>query len=182
VLHCVLRELFEEHDALTMVHVTGETTEFGIVENGTFIESVSVPYGLNTIVRSLMSVHEQTAKEIHSLLELFHAQNLAPLQNEEVSQALNQYATMLKTALEEHANIRRFPKQAFILAPASFTELFRSVLDPILKEELGVTSDILTINSDVLGTTGTHDKADMSTQITSRFFHKLHGCGEIDSE
>jgi hypothetical protein len=180
VLHCVLREAFKEQSSLTMVHVTGETTEFGIVENDTLVESVSVPYGLNTIVRSLMTHKEQTAKEIYSMLELFHSNDLTPEQTGEIEQGLNTYTTMLKTALRAHASTRRFPRQAFVLAPASFTNLFSTVLNPVLKDELGLTSDLLTLTNDVLGATATHDEADLSTMITSRFFHKLHGCGEID--
>ncbi len=181
VLHCVLREIFKEQSAITIVHVTGETTEFGIVENETLIESISIPCGLNTIVRSLMTHKEQTAKEIYSMLELFHANNLTPEQAQEIEGSLNEYTQKLKDELKKHSDTRRFPKQAFVLAPSSFTELFRTILNPVLKEGLGIASGTLIFTQDILGATATHDEADLSTMITSRFFHKLHGCGEIDS-
>jgi hypothetical protein len=180
VLYCVLREIYKEHMSLTMVHVTGESTEFGIVENGTLVESISIPHGINSIVRSLMKKDGQTAREIYSMLELYHAQNLTAVQAEEVEKGLAQYTVALEKALQERAHSKRFPKQTFVLAPGSFSPLFSTLLKPLLEKQLGAHSEILTLTSDVLGSTGTHNENDTSTIITSRFFHKLHGCGEID--
>ncbi len=180
VLYCVLREVFKEDSALTIIHVTGETTEFGLVENGTLVESISLPHGLNTVVRSLMQKNNQTTKEIYSMLELFHNKSLTDVHSEEIKLGLTEYTEKLTEALHEHVSTRRFPKKAFVLAPASFSDLFCEVLNPIIKREFGIDSEILTLTPGVLGETATHDESDMNIIVTSRFFHKLHGCGEID--
>jgi hypothetical protein len=179
VLYCILRELFTEHDALTIVHVTGESTELGIVENGTLIESISIPYGLNTIVRSLMSKKDQTMKEIHSELLLYHENNLAAERSKEIESHLTEYKKMLIERLQSET-LRRFPGNAFVLAPLSFTELFKDVLAPVIKDELNIKTEILTLKADVLSMSAEGGTEDTNISVASRFFHKLHGCGEFE--
>ncbi len=70
VLYCVLRDVLKEATALTVIHVTGESTELGIIENETLVETIAFPCGLNTIVRGLMDNDRMTGSEITSLLVL----------------------------------------------------------------------------------------------------------------
>ncbi len=179
VLYCVLRELFPEHTALTLIHVTGESTEFGIVENDTLTESISIPQGLNTLVRSLMSGTEQDAKEIYSELTLYHEHGLSPSREKEIETGLKQYTEALTEKLKEHTFARRFPKEAFVLAPLTFTELFKDVLTPFVKTELNIQSEIISFKEETLNMTTLSDIEDVNISIASRFFHKLHRCGEI---
>lgn len=180
VMYCVLRDIYAEHAAMTIIHVTGDTTEFGIVEGDTLVESVSAPVGLESIVRSMMTDERETAKEMYALLELFSNGGLSADVAPTVEAKLNAYVATVRKALESHAEARRFPKVAFVLAPTPFTPLFVSLLEPVIRETLGIKSDILTLEHDELGSTPSHDENDANLTITSRFFHKLHGCGEID--
>ncbi len=179
-LFCVTRELLKDYPSLTLVHVTGETTEFGIVENETLIESHSVPYGLNTIVRDSMGKSNRTSQEIHSLLTLYQEGKLAPDDASRIQNVLNDYTSRIQAELHEHASLRRFPKEAFVLAPASFTLLFKDLLDPVLKAEIALEHEVLTLPRDNFGSTGTHDMNDDHVSVVSHFFHKLNTCGEID--
>lgn len=179
-LFCVTRELLKEQPSLTLVHVTGETTEFGIVEDETLIESISIPFGLNTIVRECIGTSERTAQEIHSLLTLYHEGKLAKDDEKRMENVLTNYTTRIQSALHEHAVLRRFPREAFILAPSSFTELFKSLLHPVLTHEIGLEHELHTLPRDNFGTTPTHDSDDDHLSVLSHFFHKLNSCGEID--
>lgn len=181
VLYCVIREHIEDHSSLTIVHVTGETTEFGIVENNTLTENISVPFGLNGVVRELMRGNERTANEIHSLLTLSMHDELAEKEKSEVEKVLSAYSKRVGEALKNHAPEHRFPKNAFILAPTSFTQLFKHVLTPILRDEIGVGSEPLTFPREHLDSSPTHDEQDDHIAIAASFFHKLHGCGEMSS-
>jgi hypothetical protein len=181
VLYCVLREIYTEHTSMTVVHVTGDTTEFGVVEGDTLVESISAPVGLESVIRSMMENDKETAREMYSLLELYHRNELTPEVGVRVKQALDKYIEIIREELATQARSRRFPKIAFVLAPSPFTPLFTTILEPFLRESLGISGEILTLKEDVLGTTPTHDENDANIMITSRFFHKLHGCGEIDA-
>lgn len=180
VLYCVLREIYTDHTALTIVHVTGDTTEFGVVEGDTLVESVSAPVGLESVIRTMMQNDKETAREMYSLLTLYHKGELTNDSAARVKSALTAYADTVKTALDAQARSRRFPKTAFVLAPSPFTPLFTAVLEPFLRESLGIQGELLNLNESILGETPTHDVDDANIIITSRFFHKLHGCGEID--
>lgn len=181
VLYCVLRDIFPDQTALTLVHVTGESTEFGIVESDTLTESISVPYGLNTIVRNRIASTKQTSAEVYSELTLYSENGLAKDREKEIAATLEEYTQSVSQYVHDHVTTRRFPRSAFILAPHTFTQLFKQTLTPLLKNELGITTDPLTLTEAVfnLGTTEHHDT---NISIASRFFHKLHGCGEIGND
>ncbi len=183
VMYCVLREIYTDHASMTIVHVTGDTTEFGIVEGDTLVESVSAPVGLESIVRNMMSNDRDTAEEMYSILKLYHKNELTPEIRSTVEKHLGAYTESLKQAVMSHAVTRRFPKTAFILAPSPFTALFREVLEPVLRKDLEITGELLSMDDhEELGSTPSHDEEDTNLAITSRFFHKLHGCGEIDAK
>lgn len=179
VLYCVLRELYTDKTALTIVHVTGDSTEFGIIEGDTLVESLSVPTGLESIVRSLMVNEGETAKEMYALLEMYSKNELADDARARVENALKTYIQEVSESIKEQAAARRFPKTAFVLAPSPFTDLFVTVLDKTLHDTLGITGELLTLAPDVLNATAL-DESDTNISIASRFFHKLHGCGEIE--
>jgi hypothetical protein len=179
-LYCVIRELIEDHSKMTLVHVTGETTEFGIVENDRLIESISLPYGLNSIIRNLIGTSGKTTQEVHSLLTLYERDNLSSADSKQIEAVLTQYAENLVGELRPHAAARSFPLMAFVLAPTSYTPLFKKILEPILTEILGITTEVLTLPNDNIGSTPTHDMNDDHIAVLSHFFHKLHSCGEIE--
>jgi hypothetical protein len=180
VLYCVLREIFPDTTAFTLIHVTGESTEVGIVENGTLTESISVPHGLNTIIRALMTKGDQNAKGIHSELTLYHEHGLTESREKEIEARVIEYTSALSEGLTEHTSTRRFPKQAFVLAPLSYTEFFKDLLAPIIEKELDIPGDILTLSPDTLGTEE-NEIDDMNMMIVGHFFHKLHRSDEVES-
>ncbi len=178
VLYCVIRDIFPKEKSLTLIHVTGESTEFGIVEDSTLIESISIPYGLNTIVSMLAEKAGRDTREVYSELTLYHEKGLTDTRIKEMDAVFEEYKTLIEEKLEEHASVRRFPKAALVLAPHSFTDLFKDILTPVVKEQFGVTREMLTLESDVLSKTA-EGEDDANVTINSRFFHKLHGCGEV---
>jgi hypothetical protein len=182
VLYCVLREIYTDYASMTIVHVTGDTTEFGIVEGDTLVESVSAPVGLESIIRNMMTNDRDTAKEMYALLELYHKNEPTEAASVVVEKQLHIYRDTVRENLRAHANARRFPRTAFILAPSPFTPLFTQILEPILREDVGITGELLTMEDQELGSTPSHDEEDANLSIASRFFHKLHGCGEIDGK
>jgi hypothetical protein len=180
VLYCVIRDTFAEHNSMTIVHVTGESIELGIIEGDTLVESMSVPLGLENIIERMMDNEKDTSKEMHTLLELYMKNELSPDVKEKIHGHLSAYGEAVTAALAPHGGARRFPKTAFLLAPTPFTPLFKEILEPILKDSLGTMGTILEMKDDILNASSIHDASDINISITSRFFHKLHGCGEID--
>jgi len=181
VLYCILRDIYKEQTAMTVVHVTGDTTEFGIVEGDTLVESVSIPVGLESVIRGMMTNERETGKEMYSLLLLHERGELTDEMHARVEKELNTYKEAISAALDEHAQLRRFPKTAFVLAPAPFTKLFATLLEPVLTKNLGINGAPLILDDSVLNMNA-NNIADPNLAISSRFFHKLHGCGELANE
>ncbi len=123
----------------------------------------------------------QTASEIHSELSLYHDKGLTADRIKEIDAHREAYEKELSEKIGEIALTRRFPQTAFVLAPLSFTPLFKDILTPVLKNELNLEEEILTLKPDVIGLNAQNfDEDETNILIASRFFHKLHGCGEID--
>lgn len=180
VLYCVLRELFPKTDSLCIINITGETTEFGIVEGGTLIESITVEHGFNELTRSMMEAQNRTSVEIASLFELLEAGSLTKTANDEVETHLKTFANVLKESMRNHFTTRRFPKTAFLLAPSPMSALLLRELTPFLQEITHTDQALLTLQPKMFKEISYHDVPDIGLGIATRFFHKLHGCGEIE--
>lgn len=179
MLHCVLREMYRDHESLLAVHVSGDATEFGIVEGDTLVESISIPIGLNSIVSDLMKHETETSKEMYTLLGLYEAGELHEEEGNRVRKALETYQACIEDALVPYTHTRRLPKTTFVLAPTSFTPLFARIYESLFKKLLHIEEAPYTLSDAVMATNGeNHDDATLT--IIGRFFHKLHACGEID--
>jgi len=181
VLYCVLRDLFPKTDSLCIINITGETTEFGIVEGGTLVESLTVQSGTNTVMRSMMESQDRTAVEIASLFELLEAGSLTKTAEEEVQKSVNSFVRILEESMRKNFTTRRFPKTAFILAPNTLTRLLVKEMSPFIQTVIHDDQALLTFSADLLKEISYHDVPDPYLSIVARFFHKLHGCGEIEN-
>ena len=68
VMYCVLRDVLETVQSLAIVNTTAEATELGIVENGALVETLYVPHGTHTLVRSIASKTNRTPIDVTTLL------------------------------------------------------------------------------------------------------------------
>lgn len=181
VLYCVLRDLFPETESLCIINVAPETTELGIVEGGTLIESTTILSGTSTLVRQLADSLKKTEIEIGSLLTLYESDSLEKTLREQVDKEFKIFIKKFEVSMSEHFITRRFPKTAFLFAPEPYNELFVTELTPFIRDVFHADHTLLTINAEILKEISFHDSSDPYLSIISRFFHKLHACGEIDT-
>jgi hypothetical protein len=181
VLYCVLRDLFPKTESLCIINVAPEATEFGIVEGGTLIESTTIPFGTSELVRQLTGSLKKTEIEIGSLLTLYESGSLEKTLREQLDKEFKFFAKKFEESMSEHFVTRRFPKTAFLLAPEPYSELFVTELTPFIRDVFHADQTLLTINTETLKEISFHESNDPYLSITSRFFHKLHACGEIDT-
>ncbi len=177
--YCVLREHYTDSESLCMVSATGETIELGITEGGTLIESLSIPLGSHMLVRNIMAKTKKTAADVLSLIALYTDDRLEESAKHELDQFVSEYTTVLKEKLTNLFHSRRIPKQIMLLTDPLLTPFYTRILTPVL-QELGVdTNSILSLEESYIDEIAYKSASDLHLSLMARFFHKLHGCGEI---
>ena len=86
------------------------------------------------------------------------------------------------TLLTDAACHRTLPSTFVITTQPHFRDVITTVIDSTAKQIVGEHAHAFTLPHEVLeGIAGHNFEPDTFITIAARFFHKLHGCGEIGS-
>lgn len=181
VTYCVFRDLFPHDDELTLVKITGEATEVGVVKNGLLVDTVCVPYGTNTLVREIMNTKGSTAGEAKALLCAHTGDTLNSETITQVSSYLTTYKESLTHLVVDLVVDKRLPSTMIVVADDVFTPLLKTLVPEAFSKTTNDTYTVLTIDSSVL-TDIADNTTDTALILAVRFFHKLHGCGDITTQ
>lgn len=176
VMYCVLRDIFPRMHTHCIIDVTGEATEFGIVENNLLIENTYIPYGSNTLVRNIMERTNKPAADIEGLLAAAHAQD--SVAQEDFKAEIENYEGMVQAAISEILGRRVFPHDVIITTHTKYESLFKGVIARALKQSTDIQSNVISIEPKLISEITQTSEADVYLVLAARFFHKLHGCGE----
>ncbi len=181
VSYCVLRDAYPEINTFCIVSITGETTEFGIVENGTLIRSIFAPYGINTLVNSICESKNSTQADALSMLRAFESNELDEKTKTQINTYLTGYFETIQSSITSELEHDHIPKMIILMTDALIENILKQnllkAIHDFTKEDHVVT---IAGPSITVGDTSDSDP-DTYLGVAGRFFHKLHGCGEIDS-
>lgn len=178
VMYCVLRDMFPRLNSMCIIDITGEATECAVIENGLLIENVSVPMGRNTFIRNVMSATNKPTADIESHMSVAgddsHLSD--PFLNEEMQNYEQNLIALFQMILEH----RTLPSDIILTAQSGYEPFFQPIVERAYKKVMHTGAKIITVRQSIVE--GSEDKSidDMYLIISSRFFHKLHGCGEED--
>ena len=178
IMYCVMRDLFPRVNSLCIINVTGEATEFGIVENNLLIENTFVPFGSTTFVRDIMEHTGKPSSDILSTLEA-HGDDTA-LEEPDFSEQIASYKEKITEAVNTILTRRIFPTDIIITAPRPYEPLFKKIIEGALESALEKKVSVITVPSKVIEEISHGSGDDVYLALAARFFHKLHGCGEVN--
>lgn len=72
ITYSLFRTLFPDKKNALLVRIGGEISDVGLVKDGVLLESLSLPFGEETLVRTLVKTLGRTPVEVRSLLRLEH--------------------------------------------------------------------------------------------------------------
>jgi hypothetical protein len=182
VIYCVLRDLFPRTESLCIVDVTGESTEIGVVQNGILTETVHAPYGSNTLLRHIAEKADVTPREAVALLRGYTDQTLSETKHGEVQKLLEGYSASVGVVFDELHRGKTIPTTLAITGTPELEALFASLIPQIATDSTKRSFKIIKIKKGTLDEIAVHENEDIFISIAARFFHKLHGCGEIDGK
>ena len=176
IMYCIIRDIFPYLSKLCIIDVTGESIEFGIVENGILMENEFLNCGSSTLIREVVKMTKKPVADVITMLSDYgnsqiDSSALTPIIDKQISE----YAK----GIEEIMKQRVMPNDIVLTAHRVFEPLFKYMVESAFKIATGKKCMILTIDSKFVEdiTTGSDD--DVYLALEARFFHKLHGCSEI---
>lgn len=179
VMYCVLRELFPRKPALCIIDITGDSTEFGVVENSVLLENTFVAYGSSTFIRDVMGKTEKSVTDIQSSIQAFGDDTaLLPPEFEEQMQV---YEKSVTESLQEILSRRMLPGEVVVTVPQQYEKLFKQMIERAFQEAIKRKPAVVTIDPRVVQEISEGEDGDLYLALGARFFHKLHGCGELNS-
>ncbi len=182
VMYCVIRDIFPKLDSHIIINVTAEATEFGIVENGTLVETISTPYGANTLVREISEKTNKAEADIISLLRGYTENTLTQHAHEEVEVSIAPYSAAVQKVFSDIMVYRAIPGTCIITAQPQYNDLFKQLITRAVDDITKVTHTSLMLPHEAFENISAPDASpDIFITTSARFFHKLHGCGEIDA-
>lgn len=180
VVYCVLRDLFPKIDSLCIIDTTGEATEIAVVEHHTLIENTSMPIGVNTLIRNIMEETNKPASDIQSVIELHDGELHADEQS--YRSCTDAYVENFSQTLDAIMEKRPLPKNIVFLTQRTHQAFFVPLITKAFERSLGIKPNFLNLQSKMAPHTGTPIGEDLYLELDARFFHKMHGCGELDSQ
>lgn len=178
VMYCVMRDFFPRLNSLCIINVTGEATEFGIIENNLLIENTFIPYGSTTFIRDIM---EQTGKPSSDIISDLQAHGeKSALEEPDYSAQIDSFKEQITEAVGHILTRRIFPTDIIITAHQPYEPLFKNVIEQTLESILEKKISIITADSKIVDELSHGSNDDVYLALSARFFHKLHGCGEMN--
>jgi hypothetical protein len=173
-----MRDVFPQVHALCLVDVTGEATEFGIIENDLLIENNFISYGSNTFLRDVVKKTEKPHTDVLSHLQAYDAD--VALEPADFKEHMQLYEAEVKTALLDILERCALPSHIVLTAHHPFKKIFKHVLENALESVTEKKIPVTSLDENVLPESKNDLDADVYLVLGARFFHKLHGCTDIN--
>lgn len=179
VMYCVLRDVLPKMHEACIINVTEYVTEFGIIEHDLLMSNASINAGTAGVAEKM----GRPEADIRSTLMEQNATTPFPV---EVYEAfVSAYSVQLLEHLNNQLTQRILPATVILSAPAPYAQLFKEMISKVLKDLSPYTHTILLVEPPLLidpTTTVSAGMDDVYLAASIRFFHKLHGCIEIQFE
>jgi cell division ATPase FtsA len=161
-----------------IIDVTGDATEFGIVEHNLLIDNTYIPYGTQTLIRNVAKAKGNPLADLETQLSEYTravCTDETPLGN-----AVADYRTQLIEGINTILEHRSLPKTILITAHAPYQRVFKEILEHTLHEMgLDTEHEVITLPELAVSEVMDETSPDVYLAMSARFFHKLHGCADI---
>lgn len=174
IMYCILRDVLPKLHSVCIIDVTSEATEFGIVEHNLLTENLFIPYGSSSFIRNVAEETGKPLSDIQALIEHDIEASESELQPE-----IEVYTKHIQKALDDLLSRRIIPSDVIITAERAYHPFFKRVLERAISSANFGTVRVIALDEKIITEIDTESVADVYLALGARFFHKLHGCGEM---
>ncbi len=177
VMYCVMRDIFPSVHSSCIVDITGEATEFGIVEQNLLIDNVFIQHGTNTVIRNAAKKLKTPEVDVRNQFIALDENTSLALKNEIV-----EYQNQLVSGITQILQNRTLPNDIIVTSHSSFTQTSKKIIEDALMQATSEKHKVITIESKLIEQISEGTEHDAYLAISARFFHKLHGCADMQEE
>ena len=175
IMYCILRDILPKLHSICIIDITSEATEFGIVEHNLLTENLSIRYGSASFIRNIATATGKPIADIQTSIE----QGLISDDRAAYDAEIEVYTEHIQKAIDDLTSRRIIPSDIVVTADSTYNGFFKDIIEQaITKANIG-TIRVIPLESRVISEISTKD-ADVYLVLGARFFHKLHGCGEMN--
>jgi hypothetical protein len=181
VNYCIIRDVMPKTHSLCIVDVTGESTEVGLVSDGTLLETRHAPYGSHTLLRDVSHSANATAEHALSLIRGYVEETLSKEEHERVEKYIEPFMNEVKSTCRALRQTQTIPSLITVTALPQLEDFFKKTIPLAIKDTTESQHTLIETTREALKEMPSFANDDLFIGLGSRFFHKLHGCGEIDT-
>lgn len=177
VSYCILRDLYPHTDAFTIIEVSGEATEFGIVEHNLLSQNKSFPYGSATFIRAIAKEKECPVSDAATLVAAQGKNHLT--EDPQFETQVHTYTDLVRTCMQEMTQKQTLPRATVIIVHHSFTQIFKDMNRLAYLALEKTEPQIISLEEQLFHEVTPGIVCELPIVITSQFFHKLSQCGAL---
>lgn len=142
----VARDMFESVKDFLLIDVTGEITELAVVRDSILEDTLSFPYGRNTLIRDITRKTGSVPEDILARVKISFSNN-EPEKKAVIFEEEKQWTKMFERACGElSSEISPLPRDVFLIADTNYEEWFRGMIKQANLNGLIATQEIFRIN------------------------------------
>lgn len=124
----IIRDLFPEVQNFLLIDIGAELTDISVVHKGTLIETTSIKYGYNNLIRDVAGFLNTIPAESQSLLHTYFAEGVSEKHKLKISNALAEcrgtWVSKLQDVLSDISNNSALPRNVYLTTHNDFGTWF----------------------------------------------------------
>ncbi|KKU70421.1 MAG: Cell division protein FtsA [Parcubacteria group bacterium GW2011_GWA2_47_21] len=130
--YSVVKDLFPQSSDYILMDVTGEATDLALVEDGALTETLSFPYGRNTLIREISARLKISPEVARSLLQIHYQGKIEQKSSlkfeESVAAAGDKWQTVWRESLDALSDKAILPKRVYLTADGEDSRFFSELI------------------------------------------------------
>ncbi len=183
MLYSVTKSLFKQTHDVSLIDITDEATEIGVVRDGVLTYCTHAPFGAFSLAREISNI---TKVPLHEAFGYLHTEKpytfmdtLTKSQKDEVELVFESYISKITSLFQETGDALSIPKQISLHSDLNSEALFMDLLDKAVKRSIKTEPNIVSISSEIIAKTYKSSTSDTTETIpidtalllSAQFFH-----------
>lgn len=146
VAFSVTRDTFEDIKDFLLVDVTGEITDITVVRDSILGDTLSFPYGKNTIVRDIVKKNKSVPEDVMARIKIAFTNDESKMKGD-IFEEEKKWTEMFGKACEELSSITNpLPKNVFLIVDTDYKKWFSSMIEKIDFRQFTATQEAFHVN------------------------------------
>lgn len=144
------RDIFPEKENLLILDIGGEISDLIIVSDGVLSETVSIPFGENTLIKKIAEIFATSFDEATSTLRLYTNDSLSKNKKEKIKEKVlevsGEWLGLLKESLRELMDGYFFPEALLLMGDDNdISKIIQDTIDKESLQDVGINSKSFTL-------------------------------------